>query len=141
MTVRLAHLFIAVEVAVGIHSPHQAFMPARVIPAIGNGLPALDFVVQPRIVDIAIKRIKAIDDLAHKVAHGIVVEMRYVRPRYPSVVGVDDDDIGEIPGPADGHESGVEVLNERNVSHAHHAHDLGKAGNNALFSFFIHGRK
>ena len=40
-----ATLVLTPVVEAGIQSPHQALMQAQVIPAIGNGLPALDFVV------------------------------------------------------------------------------------------------
>ena len=73
--------------------------------------------------------------------YGLVVEMGYVRPRYSPPVGIDDHDIGKIPGPADRHDSRVEILKNSTVSHAHQGHCLGKAGGNPVFIIFIHERK
>ena len=103
----------------------------RFVPVTCDRRPTFHQPEHPRVPGKLLEGVEAVDDLAHQVAHGVVIEVRYLGPRYAPSVCVDDRHIGVVAGARDRDNTGVEVI-ELRVAYAEHRHRLGDFGLTAI---------
>ena len=85
----------------------------RVVPSPGLGQCAVHHRHEVQVLRLRLKRVEAINHLAHQPAHLFVSDPRHLRPGNSSTVRVDHYDIGEVPGSADRLDPSMDVLKHR----------------------------
>jgi transposase len=106
-------------------------------PAIGDPGPAIDLIPEFLIIDRDVERVEAVDDLLHQRAHLVIVEVGDIIPCNLAPVGIDDADVGIIPGMRDRDYSGMQSF-KPGVADTHHRERFRHLGRNALFIVPVH---
>jgi hypothetical protein len=86
---------------------------------------------------VKLESVEAVYDISHQCPHLVVVDPRYVTPRDPVAVGVEDCNVGAVAGLGDRNESGIQVL-QAGIPDTEHGHRLGELCCNPLFGFLVH---
>lgn len=89
----------------------------RRVPFAGGGHPPFDLGLQPGLIGAEVKRVEAVENTSHQVAHFVIVDVLDLGLRDAVAVGIHNGDVAPVAGPGDRYLAFVDAV-EVGVSHA-----------------------